>query len=664
MEFDLSSDKMKYGRAEGKKLILQADVGGSVDQNELWAILDTVDSDLEEDIDNLLADSDTEYETITDAAATLMEKADNNVERHLLAAKTSLEAVVHTDVQSVFPSPNVVPSTSHQQSEVPSKRCRKGSTNKEQNAPPIAPPISEGSTAPPAPSIHVRHPCAHDPSRPVRNTIEIEKIEWDRRKAPNKSIQCDLSDKVAFEIPDTVNKKDPVELFYSYGDFSILCSNIASESNRYARQNGREYTCTGREIEVFIGVTYFMGLKVLPSLKDYWRTDELGVPFVRNSMSRSRYMEIRSNLHFSNNHDPLHSNDKAAKIRPLIEHLNHVYQRYSKPVCNQSIDEHMVKFKGHHSMKQYIKNKPIKWGIKFWLRSDAATGYLYEFDIYTGRKDSRELGLGENVVMSLTTKLNGTGVTIYADNYFSSPTLAVLLRDRGINYVGVVRKDRKGLPSFKEEKRMARGEHDMLYCKEENLMALKWIDNKPVHIISSVINHDISHAERRIKGHRERIRVECPELIKMYNRYMGGVDLNDRLKSTYEQDRRGRRWYLRLAFDMLDQLMVNSRILFNTLNTENQLIAKEYHLLIARGIVDEFSSRNRAVYVAPKKLKQATSTQAIAHDHMPIFGPRGRCKHCAGTGKDLKSFIHCSTCSIALCLNKERNCFYQYHQGE
>ena len=181
-----------------------------------------------------------------------------------------------------------------------------------------------------------------------------------------------------------------------------------------------------------------MGLIKLPSGRDYWRTDDLGVSFVQNAMPRDRYEEIRANLHFSNNMDPTRADDKAGKIRSLIEHFNMVYQRNSTSVSHLSIDDHMVKFKGHHSMKQYFKNKPIKWGFKFWLWCDALTGYLYEFDIYTGRKDAPELGLGENVVMDLTKKLDGSGASVFADNYFSSPTLAALLCDRDINFVEVV----------------------------------------------------------------------------------------------------------------------------------------------------------------------------------------------------------------------------------
>lgn len=195
----------------------------------------------------------------------------------------------------------------------------------------------------------------------------------------------------------------------------------------------------------------------------------------------------------------------------------------------------MVKFKGNHSMKQYIKSKPIKLGFKFWLRCDAVTGYLFEFDIYTGKKNEPELGLGETVIMDLTKKLVGTSACIYADNYFSSPTLATRLKNRGIDFFGVVRKDRKGLPKFMKDRAMARGKYEMMFCKEANLLALKWIDNKSVHMVSSIINSGVSRVERRKKGQKEKIKIDCPELVRSYNKYMGGVDLHDCLKATNEQ---------------------------------------------------------------------------------------------------------------------------------
>ncbi len=69
--------------------------------------------------------------------------------------------------------------------------------------------------------------------------------------------------------------------------------------------------------------------------------------------------------------------------------------------AQQSVDEHMCKFKGRSILRQYMKNKPIKWCFKFWFRCGSKSGYLYQPDIYTGRKEQTEHGLGESVVLRL-----------------------------------------------------------------------------------------------------------------------------------------------------------------------------------------------------------------------------------------------------------------------
>ena len=54
-------------------------------------------------------------------------------------------------------------------------------------------------------------------------------------------------------------------------------------------------------------------------------------------------------------------------MRPVIDHPNSKFSEVISNDSEQSIDEHMVKFKGRSGMKQYIKSKPIKWGFKFWF---------------------------------------------------------------------------------------------------------------------------------------------------------------------------------------------------------------------------------------------------------------------------------------------------------
>lgn len=36
-------------------------------------------------------------------------------------------------------------------------------------------------------------------------------------------------------------------------------------------------------------------------------------------------------------------------------------------------------------MNQYLTKKPLKRGFKVWVRADAMSGYVSEFDVYTGK---------------------------------------------------------------------------------------------------------------------------------------------------------------------------------------------------------------------------------------------------------------------------------------
>ena len=87
-------------------------------------------------------------------------------------------------------------------------------------------------------------------------------------------------------------------------------------------------------------------------------------------------------------------------MRPVTDHLNSKFYEVLSNNSEQNTDEHLVKFKRRSGMKQYIKSNPIKWGFKFWFCCSSKSGYLYQMDIYLGRKQKLEfsLGLGEKVV--------------------------------------------------------------------------------------------------------------------------------------------------------------------------------------------------------------------------------------------------------------------------
>ncbi|XP_066928515.1 uncharacterized protein [Clytia hemisphaerica] len=53
------------------------------------------------------------------------------------------------------------------------------------------------------------------------------------------------------------------------------------------------------------------------------------------------------------------------------------------PQGNLAIDERLVKSKHRSDIRQYIKNKPVKFGIKLWVINDSKTGYTCDFLVYT-----------------------------------------------------------------------------------------------------------------------------------------------------------------------------------------------------------------------------------------------------------------------------------------
>lgn len=107
-----------------------------------------------------------------------------------------------------------------------------------------------------------------------------------------------------------------------------------------------------------------------------------------------------------------------------------------------------MKFKGRLTLKQYMPKKPIKRGFKIWARCDSATGYLYQFEIYTGKGDSMEdEGLGYNVVKKLSAGLPENTLIAF-DNFFTSCNLMEDLYENQIFAVGTVKVNRKDLPDF------------------------------------------------------------------------------------------------------------------------------------------------------------------------------------------------------------------------
>lgn len=63
---------------------------------------------------------------------------------------------------------------------------------------------------------------------------------------------------------------------------------------------------------------------------------------------------------------------------------------------------------------------------------------------------------------------------------------------------------------------------------------IKWFDNKGVNLGSNFITSGEPETIKRWdKKHKQFVDVERPEVIELYNKLMGGVDVHDQLVSFY-----------------------------------------------------------------------------------------------------------------------------------
>ena len=74
-------------------------------------------------------------------------------------------------------------------------------------------------------------------------------------------------------------------------------------------------------------------------------------------------------------------------------------------------------------------------------------GYLWQFEVYTGRSDSGQDGLGKRVVLGLSEQLQGLRYHLYFYNFFSSVSLLTTLLQNGLYACGTARHTYKQFPA-------------------------------------------------------------------------------------------------------------------------------------------------------------------------------------------------------------------------
>lgn len=208
----------------------------------------------------------------------------------------------------------------------------------------------------------------------------------------------------------------------------------------------------------------------------------------------------------------------------------------------------MVPWRGRLQFRQYIKNKSHKYGVKLY-KLCTPEGCTHSIIVYTGKGEGgRELDHRQKTVMRLIKDLINEGRIVITDNFYNSTNLAEELIKNKTFLCGTLRANRRGLPKKVVSTKLKKGEIVGKMNPKEIGGVIKWVDKRPVYMISTCRIHNTELINTN-KQKRTGELIKKPACVLIYNDNKKGIGYSDQMSSYYTSLKRGIKWFRRLSDD-------------------------------------------------------------------------------------------------------------------
>lgn len=356
---------------------------------------------------------------------------------------------------------------------------------------------------------------------------------------------------------------DIVSSFRLFLDDNILdhiCKCTAKEAKRCLKDDSWEIS--KEELLAFIAICYArgaLGMKNMSVTNIFSR--KYGPELIRGTMSRDKFKTIMRFLRFDDKETRLErlASDKFALMsfvwNSFIENCKKCYN----PGENLTVDEQLFPTKTRCPFTQFMKDKPDKFGVKFFLVVDVDSKYILNGFPYTGSDEKRQLQpAGERVVLKLLEPYYGGGYNVTTDNFFTGLDLAISLKEKNVTLVGTANKKRRWVPEtakLKNPKLPLYESNIYLGPNRTTLTLYQCKRNKSVSILSSL------HKSVKITNSAKK----KPETINFYNQTKYGVDVADQMAKKYSTKAPSRRWPVQIFYNILDLAGINAWIIYKNI---------------------------------------------------------------------------------------------------
>ena len=338
-------------------------------------------------------------------------------------------------------------------------------------------------------------------------------------------------------------------------------------------------------------------------------------PIFKATMPRDRFKVLLRILRFDDatTRNLRQKNDKLAPIRYVIETIRSNFFLAYSPSQWVTVDEHLCRYRGRCSFKQFIPSKPDRYGIKVYVLADSSNYFPINFEVYCGKQEVSNKP--DDLVARLSSILK-PGHIICGDNYFTSLFLSrSLVINSEIYYLGTMRKCRREIPnSVKDIKGLPLYSSRLFYSEETKTSLLSYVTkkNKSVLLLSNI------HSKLIIPNDSKKSK---PTIILDYNSHKAGVDKLDQMLKEFRMYRANRRWPAVLFFDFVGFVCHASWVIF-CLKFPNDTIVKssnrrEFLYNLGKELVAPLIEERK---LSPQYKYFSESLKNIIH-HSNIFPP-------------------------------------------
>jgi len=434
---------------------------------------------------------------------------------------------------------------------------------------------------------------------------------------------------------DAVSILDCWKLYFPNSDIDniVKCTNIYLDKLRqnYSNQSNLRET-SNIEINALFGLLYLAG--VLRSnhlnIDDLWSDDGLAPPYFRAVMSKARFYILLRALRFDDigTRATRKQIDKLAPIRTLFDNFVTRCQNNYTVGENVTIDEMLEGFRGRCSFRQYIPNKPNKYGIKIQALVDSRTFYTANMEVYVGTQPDGPYKCDNSpmsIVKRMVAPISKTGRNVTMDNWYSSIPLSLdLLKNHNLTMVGTIRKNKREIPHvFLDTKK--RTLNSSVFGYGEDILLTSYVPKKNKNVLLISTMHE--------QGDIDPESVEKkPEVIMFYNQTKGGVDVVDELKGEYSVSRISCRWSLTIFFSLMNIAGINSQIIYRE-NTGKILSRREFlknlgNELTKPFMINRLQQPNLSISLRQQIIKMSGHKTSVNVDQSSSSGSRPKCTIC------------------------------------